>query len=75
MNSKALITMALVTTLVMFGCAKQSGEKTNTDSTAPAETSSTTSADQQAKIDALDKPVLDEKNTDISAASAAAPSH
>lgn len=71
MNIKVLIMATLVTPL-MFGCAKTSEENTATSS----ETHTTaTSADQQAKIDALDKPVLDAKNTDVSAASAVTPSH
>ncbi|MBF7687297.1 hypothetical protein [Acinetobacter rathckeae] len=71
MNIKVLMMAALVTPL-MFGCAKKSEEKTVTSSDTQA---TATSADQQAKIDALDKPVLDAKNTDVSATSAVTPSH
>ncbi|MBF7682371.1 hypothetical protein I2F27_03375 [Acinetobacter sp. B5B] len=74
MNSKALAMVILVAPFVMFGCAKKADEaKNETASSAVAQ--ATTSADQQAKIDALDKPVLDEKNTDISSASSVTASH
>lgn len=73
MNSKVLVMIAMVTPL-MFGCAKKVDEKAHTEATASAATpSATTSADQQAKIDALDKPVLDEKHTGT--ASTVTPSH
>lgn len=68
----------LIAPLALTACSKQEKAPTAEQGAASAavttETASeTVTAEQQAAIDALDQPVLDEKNTDVPAEKANAP--
>lgn len=70
MNKNILIVLAVVTPLLLSACGKKSEDTSaNSAASTTAETTNApTSAEQQAKIDSLDKPVLDD-------APASAPAH
>ncbi|SPL69299.1 hypothetical protein [Acinetobacter stercoris] len=68
MNLKLTLAAALVASLTLSACSKQekapASEQTSA-SEAPANDSNQVTPEQQKAIDALDKPVLDEKNKDV----------
>ncbi|EFF82278.1 hypothetical protein HMP0015_2201 [Acinetobacter haemolyticus ATCC 19194] len=64
MNLKlTLIALMVAPTVMLTACAKKEEAK-NAEQAAEVE-SVQTSPEQQAAIDAIDKPILDEKNTDV----------
>lgn len=66
MTSKLTLVALLTASLALTACSK----KQDTTSTTSAENSAATekiTPEQQAAIDAIDQPVLDEKNTDVAA--------
>lgn len=69
MNVKLTLAALLIAPLMLTACAKKDeAPKADAASGAVAPTESEkVSPEQQAAIDSLDKPVLDEKNTDIPA--------
>ncbi|WP_111894340.1 hypothetical protein [Acinetobacter sp. MB5] len=69
MKKQLIIALACLAPLAFTACSKKS-EDANTEQSAVASDDQPTSPEQQAKIDALDKPVLDEKNTDVKKANA-----
>ena len=69
MKLKVVLAALIIAPLALTACSKQenapaSEQVSVSGATAPTE-SGTISAEQKAAIDALDQPVLDEKNTDI----------
>jgi len=77
MKLKVLIAALIIAPLALTACSKKeqaadSGQQT-TSETSQVEGSEHTSPEQQAAIDALDKPVMDEKNTDVPPEKANAP--
>ena len=72
MKKISLIAALCVATLVLTACAKSEND-TKLDHEASSAVVEKISPEQQAAIDALDQPVLDEKNTDIPAEIANAP--
>ena len=76
MKFKFVLAAFIVLPLALTACSKQenapASEQVAVSSTATTE-SETISAEQKAAIDALDKPVMDEKNTDIPESVANAP--
>ena len=73
MNFKVIFAMLLSVPLVLGLSACSKPEQAPASETTPPDTSVTVTPEKQAAIDAIDKPVLDEKNTDISAEKANAP--
>lgn len=70
MNLKlTLIALMVAPTVMLTACAKRRSK--NAEQAAEVE-SVQTSPEQQAAIDAIDKPILDEKNTDVEDAEVAA---
>ena len=68
MKSQLTLAVFLAASLGLTACAKkESAPVAEAESSAAATTEEQVSAEQQAAIDAIDKPVLDEKNTDIPA--------
>ncbi|MBI1452538.1 MULTISPECIES: hypothetical protein [Acinetobacter] len=73
MNLKLALAAVLIAPLALTACAKKDATpQDTTEASAPAENDKVT-PEQQAAIDSLDKPVLDEKNTDVPAEIANAP--
>ncbi|RKG34080.1 hypothetical protein [Acinetobacter tianfuensis] len=73
MNLKLVLAALLIAPLALTACAKKEAAPQDTaEASAPVADEKTT-PEQQAAIDALDQPVLDEKNTDIPAEIANAP--
>ena len=73
MNLKLALAALIIAPLALTACSKkEEASKAETEASAPAADEQTT-PEQQAKIDALDKPVLDEKNQDVPADVANAP--
>ncbi|CAM4267649.1 hypothetical protein [Acinetobacter pragensis] len=73
MNLKLALAALIIAPLALTACSKkEEATKTETEASAPAADAQTT-PEQQAAIDALDKPVLDEKNQDVPAEVANAP--
>ena len=76
MKFKFVLAALIALPLALTACSKQenapASEQVAVSSVATTE-SETISAEQKAAIDALDQPVLDEKNTDIPAEKANAP--
>ena len=76
MKLKFVLAALIIAPLALTACSKQenapASEQVAVSSAATTE-SETISAEQKAAIDALDQPVLDEKNTDIPAEKANAP--
>ena len=64
--------LLLTSALAMTACSKPDTAQSESEASA-VETHEQTSAEQQAAIDALDQPVLDEKNQDVAAEIADAP--
>ncbi len=73
MNKQLGMIALVAATLALTACAKkESADVNETEASAPvAETTMT--AEQQAAIDAIDEPILDENNTDVPAEVANAP--
>lgn len=73
MKLKFMLVISLVAPLVLTACAKkEEAAATDQGQNAPAAEEKIT-PEQQAAIDAIDKPVMDENNTDISPEQANAP--
>jgi len=66
MNLKLTLAALVILPLTLTACAKKD-EAPKTETAASAAADQQTTAEQQKAIDALDKPVLDEKNTDVPA--------
>ncbi|WP_312159214.1 hypothetical protein [Acinetobacter sp.] len=66
MNLKLTLAALVILPLTLAACAKKD-EAPKTETAASAAADQQTTAEQQKAIDALDKPVLDEKNTDVPA--------
>ena len=75
MAIKSLMVGLIVVPLFLTACSKQEKAPASHETAASESVTEAaqTSVEQQAAIDALDKPVQDEKNTDISASVANAP--
>lgn len=75
MNNKFLLAALLVAPLALTACAKKDAATSDQQSASNAQVaeSDQTTPEQQAAIDKLDKPVLDEKNTDVPVEKANAP--
>lgn len=58
--------LLLTSALAMTACSKPDTAQSESE-TSVVDTHEQTSAEQQAAIDALDKPILDEKNKDVPA--------
>lgn len=73
MNLKLVLAALIIAPLALTACSKkEEASKAETEASAPV-ADVQTPPEQQAAIDALDKPVLDEKNTDVPAEIANAP--
>ena len=72
MQKQIGIIALLMSSILLTACAKKDTQ-TATEQEASSPVTETTTAEQQAAIDALDKPVLDEKNQDVPAEVANAP--
>ena len=73
MNLKLVLAVLLITPLTLTACSKkEDATQATTEASAPVVDEKTT-PEQQAAIDAIDKPILDEKNTDVPAEVANAP--
>ncbi|QQN40654.1 hypothetical protein [Acinetobacter sp. CS-2] len=72
MNLKLTLAALVILPLALTACAKKD-EAPKTETAASAAVEEQTTPEQQKAIDALDKPVLDEKNTDVPAEVANAP--
>lgn len=72
MKQLLIIALGFVALGTLTACGKNESH-TEAQNSAPASSASTTSSEtspeQQAKIDAIDKPILDSKNTDTPAKS------
>ena len=66
MNLKLTLAALIIAPLALTACAKQD-EAPKNDAAATAAVEEKITPEQQAAIDSLDKPVLDEKNTDVPA--------
>ena len=74
MKQQLALAALLATSLALTACSKpEQAPATETDASAVVEDTAQVTAEQQAEIDAIDKPVLDEKNTDVPAEIANAP--
>ena len=78
MKFKLALATLLIAPLALTACSKQEKAPAAEQGTASAAVatdtaSETVTAEQQAAIDALDQPVLDENNTDVPAEKANAP--
>ncbi|OTG81899.1 hypothetical protein B9T31_15105 [Acinetobacter sp. ANC 4558] len=72
MKQTKVFIAVLVTSLVLTACSKQDKVPASTEASTATVVDKVT-PEQQAAIDAIDKPVLDEKNQDIPAEIANAP--
>lgn len=73
MNLKLVLAALLIAPLALTACAKKEAAPQDTaEASAPVADDKIT-PEQQATIDSLDQPVLDEKNTDVPAEVANAP--
>lgn len=73
MKLKVLLAALVILPLTLTACSKQEKPADEQGTASTVTESETVSAEQQAAIDAIDKPVLDEKNTDVPAELANAP--
>ncbi|NHC03980.1 hypothetical protein G9F31_09380 [Acinetobacter sp. 187] len=76
MTLKSIALVCLFTPIVLTACSKQESApaaQQTSASEAESQSSDQLTPEQQAAIDALDQPVLDEKNTDIPESVANAP--
>ncbi|WP_081408515.1 hypothetical protein [Acinetobacter sp. NCu2D-2] len=64
MTKLSMLMATVLSTVLVVACAKQD-EAQNTESEASSAVVEEISPEQQAAIDAIDKPILDEKNTDV----------
>ena len=64
MNLKLTFAALLIVPMMLTACAKKEAAQAGQDAASTAVADKVT-PEQQAAIDALDKPVLDEKNTDV----------
>lgn len=70
MNLKLTFAAVLIVPMMLTACAKkdeasQAGQESAASTAASTAVSEKVTPEQQAAIDAIDKPVLDEKNTDV----------
>ncbi|RKG50932.1 hypothetical protein D7V68_03280 [Acinetobacter cumulans] len=73
MNLKLALAAVLIAPLALTACAKKDAAPHDATEASAAVTNEKVTPEQQAAIDSLDKPVLDEKNTDVPAEIANAP--
>lgn len=74
MKQQLALAALLAASLALTACSKQEqAPASEADASAVVEDSAKVTPEQQAAIDAIDKPVLDEKNTDVPAEIANAP--
>lgn len=73
MNLKLALAVLLIAPLTLTACAKKEQAPAANEASAVAVEETETTPEQQKAIDALDKPVLDEKNQDVPAELANAP--
>ena len=74
MKLKLALAVLMITPLTLTACAKkEQAPAAGTEASAVATDDAQTTPEQQKAIDALDKPVLDEKNQDVPAEVANAP--
>lgn len=70
MKFKVLLTALILAPLALTACSKQekaSGDQQAASAVATPTESETVTPEQQAAIDSIDKPIADEKNTDVPA--------
>lgn len=65
MNLKLTFAALLIVPMMLTACAKKEEANQAGQDAASAAVADKVTPEQQAAIDALDKPVLDEKNTDV----------
>ncbi|EPI4604752.1 hypothetical protein ACS58Z_000166 [Acinetobacter baumannii] len=65
MNLKLTFAALLIVPMMLTACAKKEEEAQAGQDAASTAVADKVTPEQQAAIDALDKPVLDEKNTDV----------
>lgn len=65
-NQLGLVAIFAVS-MMLSACGKNQNEETTETAGSEAQVSTKITAEQQAAIDAIDQPVLDEKNTDVPA--------
>ncbi|KHN67623.1 hypothetical protein AV645_04605 [Acinetobacter calcoaceticus] len=66
MNLKLTFAALLIVPMMLTACAKKDeASQAGQESAASTAVSEKVTPEQQAAIDAIDKPVLDEKNTDV----------
>lgn len=73
MKKQLTLSALLAVSLALTACAKQENAPAAEAEASAAVADETVTPEQQAAIDAIDQPVLDEKNTDIPAEIANAP--
>lgn len=73
MKKQLTLAALLAASLALTACAKQENAPAAEAEASAAVADETVTPEQQAAIDAIDKPVLDEKNTDVRAEIANAP--
>lgn len=73
MKKQLTLAALLAASLALTACAKQENAPAAEAEASAAVADETVTPEQQAAIDAIDQPVLDEKNTDIPAEIANAP--
>lgn len=73
MKKQLTLAALLAVSLALTACAKQENAPAAEAEASAAVADETVTPEQQAAIDAIDQPVLDEKNTDIPAEIANAP--
>ena len=73
MKFKFALVALMIAPLALTACSKQDKAPASEQTSASSASSETVTPEQKAAIDALDKPVLDEKNTDVPAEKANAP--
>lgn len=73
MNLKMTLAVLLLSSLALTACKKNEAPQHTTAASETAAVEDAVTAEQQAAVDAIDQPVLDEKNKDIPAEVANAP--
>ncbi len=74
MNLKLTLAALLIVPVMLTACAKKEESSKAGQDAASTAVSDKVTPEQQATIDSLDKPVLDEKNTDVVEGSASSKS-
>ncbi|ARG17208.1 hypothetical protein ACJBLD_08665 [Acinetobacter nosocomialis] len=74
MNLKLTLAALLIVPVMLTACAKKEESSKAGQDAASTAVSDKVTPEQQATIDSLDKPVLDEKNTDVVEGSASSES-